>query len=99
MSRSIPRNVPRDLEFGTYRSKCDYCGTPFWRHELQRDGAGLLYCVDEGDGLDKVTLSELNALGAMEQSVQHAPNDSAFRVYSDDTVTPLEDVLPGGRTF
>ncbi len=97
--RSIPKRIPKDLEFETYTAKCDYCGTPFYRHELQRDGAGLLYCVDEGDGLDKVTLNELNAQGAMEHRVEHGPNDSAFRVHSDDVVVPLADVLPGGRTF
>lgn len=99
MSRSIPRNVPKDLEYGTYRSQCAYCGVPFYRHELQRDGSGLLFCKDEGEGLDKTTLSELNAQGAAEQSVEHGQADSAYRLHSDDTVTPLADVLPGGRTF
>lgn len=97
--RSIPKKVPKDIEFGTYTSKCDYCGAVFYRHQLQRDRAGLLFCPDEGEGLDKVLLTELNAQGAEEHQVQHGPNDSGFRVHSDDTVTPLEDVLPGGTTF
>lgn len=97
--RTIGKKWPKELEFASYVAKCDYCGTPWRREQLQRDRAGLLFCPDEGFGLDRVALSELNAQGAAEHRPAHGPNDSGFRINSDDVVTPLEDVLPGGRTF
>lgn len=42
---------------------CDYCGSIWYRSQLYKDGAGMLVCPDEGEGLDAVTLNELNAQG------------------------------------
>lgn len=44
-----------------YAATCDYCGTRWPRSKMYRDGAGLLVCPTEGDGLDAVTLNRDNA--------------------------------------
>lgn len=43
---------------GDFAARCSYCGTYWLRSSLRRDAAGLLYCPQEGTGLDSVALSE-----------------------------------------
>jgi len=62
--QTIGRRHPRDAPKGEYVSRCDYCGTLWHRSKLKKDGAGLYYCPQEGDGLDAVTLSKMVAARA-----------------------------------
>lgn len=57
IGRKRPKRSPR----GDVATYCDYCGIGYLRSELVRDGAGLLRCKDEGNGRDRVTLSQLTA--------------------------------------
>lgn len=50
--------------------ECDYCGVPWLRSKLRRDRSGLLYCPDEGGGLDQVTLNEQNAANAARRTMR-----------------------------
>lgn len=61
MSKTIGRHKPRSLPKGDYECLCDYCGTVFYRSKLRRDGSGKLFCPDEGEGKDAVTLSQESA--------------------------------------
>lgn len=73
---------------GDFACMCSYCGT-FWnRSELQEDEAGLLYCPQEGDGLDAVALSEGNAAGAAEYLGPQPTGEWG------QTVRPITDVAP-----
>jgi hypothetical protein len=56
---------------GDYAEKCAYCGAKWFRSELKRDGSGKLYCPDEGDGLDTVTLGKIQQQNA--QEAMHRP--------------------------
>jgi hypothetical protein len=48
---------------------CAYCGAQWRASQLKKDRAGNLYCPDEGDGLDAVALSELNAAQARDTAI------------------------------
>lgn len=97
--RTIGKHWPKDAEFCDYTAKCDYCDVLWRRSQLTRDGAGFLYCPDEGDGLDRVTLDELNAAYAQEEERKGTEQDRGQYPVVDDTATPLSTVLPGGTTF
>lgn len=64
--RTIGKRWPRNAPRGDVQEMCDYCGVQWRRSQLRKDGAGLWVCPDEKDGLDKVTLSMLNAKDAAE---------------------------------
>lgn len=64
MSRTIGRKKPRNLPGGDYVTMCAYCGANWYRSQLRLDGSGKLFCPDEGDGLDAVTLDRMNAAEA-----------------------------------
>ena len=59
--QTIGRRVRPGLPRGDFHCHCDICGVLWYRSQLRRDGAGRLVCPDEGDGLDAVTLSRLDA--------------------------------------
>lgn len=60
MRRTIGTRLGRKIP-GDYVAQCAYCGANWRRSKLRRDGSGQLVCPDEGDGLDRVTLDEINA--------------------------------------
>ena len=62
--RSIPTRLPMNTAIRETRSLCSYCGASWLSGDLRRDGAGLLACPLEGDGLDVVTLGKANAEAA-----------------------------------
>lgn len=67
-------------EPGDYPCFCDYCGVKWRRSQLRRDGSGKLYCPDEGDGRDAVTLSKLNAAAALAgRRIPSGPKDGKSR--------------------
>lgn len=98
--RTIGKHWPKSAEFCDYTAKCDYCDVLFRRSQLRRDGAGFLACPDEGDGLDRVTLDELNLEGSLEETRRGAPGDNDRGQYPtvDETATPLATTI-GGTTF
>lgn len=55
---SVPRNIDRK---GEVLSRCDVCGVPWLRSELQRGRDGLLRCANDRPGRDELTLAELTA--------------------------------------
>jgi len=55
---SVPRNIDRK---GEVLSRCDVCGVPWLRSELQRGRDGLLRCTNDRPGRDELTLAELTA--------------------------------------
>lgn len=57
IGRSVGSRSPR----GKVPTRCDYCGIPWPRNRLTRDGAGLLRCPDDRSGADVVTLSKFEA--------------------------------------
>jgi hypothetical protein len=98
--RTIGKHWPKTAEFCDYTAKCDYCDVLWRRSQLTRDGAGFLRCPDEGDGLDRVTLDEMNLEGALEEQRRAAPGDNDRGQYPtvDDTAVPLVTTI-GGTTF
>lgn len=70
--RTIGRRWPADKPFGEFVSVCDYCGVPWYRSQLRRDGAGLLACPDEGDGPSATEQLEANAEKAMRWAGEQA---------------------------
>jgi hypothetical protein len=93
--RTIGPRWPRDAEFRDYTAKCDYCDVVWRRSQLVRDGAGFLTCPDEGDGLDRVTLDEMNLAGAQEEPYRYGQNDRGQYPTVSDVATPLDDVIDG----
>lgn len=71
MARTIGKRWPATAPKGDYQARCDYCDVAWRRSQLKRDRAGLLYCPDEGEGRDSVTLDEANAAAA--ESYRNAP--------------------------
>jgi hypothetical protein len=61
---TIGKKWPTKKPNGDYRRECDYCGAMWRRSQLKADGSGLLYCPDEGNGADSVTLDRINATNA-----------------------------------
>jgi len=91
--RSIQRRIPPNQPVGDFRCLCDYCGAAYMRSELVRDGAGLLVCPGEGEGLDKVTLDEMQA--AMQpMPYEYEGTDGAVDPLSTD-VAPVIPFLQG----
>lgn len=77
--RTIGRHVPADLARGDFVSKCDYCGAPFYRSQLRRDGSQFLVCELCDTGPDMQTQLRRNAELAEEYGVRQA--DLAEPVY------------------
>ena len=92
--RTIGPRWPVDQECEDHVAVCAYCSTPFPRSKLRRDGAGLLVCPTHGDGLDKVTLAELNAAGAAEEYMPAQVEDGEYPK-PHYTVVPLRTTLAG----
>lgn len=59
--RTIGRHVPADKPHGDFVSRCDYCGAPWYRSTLRRDGSGFLVCEPCDTGPDKMTQLRRNA--------------------------------------
>lgn len=93
--RTIGKRWPKEAEFCDYTAKCDYCDVLWRRSQLTRDGAGFLYCPDEGEGLDRVTLDEMNLAGALEEDRRGHENDRGQYPTLDETATPLDTVIEG----
>lgn len=70
MGRTIPGKVPSNWPRGTYKTRCDYCGAAYMRHELRRNEAGFLVCPTDAPGRDEVLLSRLNAEHAAQVTKQ-----------------------------
>ena len=64
MARTIGKRWPSTAPRKDYPAYCAFCGVKWRRSELRRDTAGRLVCPDEGDGLDEVILTQMNADGA-----------------------------------
>lgn len=62
--RTIGRHWHTDRAQGDRPAMCDYCGALFPRSELRQDAAGKLYCSMDA-GVDEVTLTQANAMGAL----------------------------------
>lgn len=62
MARTLPNRIPKNHPRGTYQACCDYCGAPYYRHQLVRKEGGLLACISTcASGRDEVQLSRMNA--------------------------------------
>lgn len=61
MRRSFLHHNWSRAPFGDYESMCDICGVACPRSKLRKKADGLLYCPDDADGRDAVTLSRLNS--------------------------------------
>lgn len=97
--RTIGKHWPKSAEFCDYTAKCDYCDVVWRRSQLRRDGAGFLACPDEGDGLDRVTLDQMNEAASLEDERSNpGENDRGQYPKVTETVTPLSTTL-GGVTF
>lgn len=59
--RTLPRKWGQDGGGQDYPATCDYCGCPWPRSKLRRDGAGRLACPQEGPGLSTVELAKAEA--------------------------------------
>lgn len=69
--RTIGKKWPKKAPRGDYQAACDFCGAHWRRSQLKTDTGGMLYCPDEGDGLDSAGLSEMNA--SMAERVVRSP--------------------------
>lgn len=72
MPRSLPRNW-RNAPRGDYETTCSICGAAWQRSKLVRKADGLLYCPDDRNGRDAVTLARLNA--SRIPRLGHVPHD------------------------
>lgn len=62
--RTIRRKLSRGHSPNDTQRMCAYCGVVWYKSRLKMDRSGNLYCPDEGNGRDAVTLSEGNAAAA-----------------------------------
>ena len=98
MSRTIGRHRPKSSPRNDYEAMCDYCGVAYLRSQLRRDAAHRLYCRDEGNGRDQVTLGRLIAQDSARPRHGQFPKDGGSFDHSDDppstgNPTPFD---PGG---
>ncbi len=99
MSQTIGRHWPRSAPKGDYQAICGHCGAAWRRSQLFRDGAGLLTCPDEGEGLDVNTVTEMNA--AMNEPWMRSEHDAQGPLLSTDTAPDLAALIgqvPTGET-
>lgn len=98
--KTIGNRIPTTVSRNDYPCRCDYCGVPWYRSQLRVDGAGKLYCPQEGDGLDAVTLNEIDAAERMEEIPELEPRDGTFAKLPLQATPPtLESIVgSGGRT-
>lgn len=83
--KTIPSKWSRAWR-GDYECTCDVCGVRWRRSQLKRKADGLLYCPDDMDGRDAVTLSELNASRSTEGYDDFNERDGAL---DRDVYTPF----------
>jgi hypothetical protein len=95
VSRTIGRHWDRPR--GDRAARCDYCGAYWHRSELVEDGAGLLRCPDEGNGLDATTLMNENARGASEYMGPRPSDGKGVPIPPHDTsdIVPLRTRIGG----
>ena len=87
MPRSLPRNW-RNAPRGDFETLCSICGVAWQRSKLVRKADGLLYCPDDKDGRDAVTLSRLNA--ARIPRLHHIPQDGGgFESRAYEAIAPV----------
>lgn len=61
---TVGRRWPGSAPKGDYACLCDICGVRWRRSQLVEMADGLLYCPDDADGRDPVTLGKLEAANA-----------------------------------
>lgn len=93
--RTIGNHVPRSFKSGDYPCLCDYCGVPWYRSELRKDGAGKLYCPQEGEGLDAQTLLEIEASEQLQEERQLEPRDGSFAKLPEQPPADLLSTIVG----
>ncbi len=95
----ISRHWPKRALKGDFSANCDICGVLWRRSELTRKADGLLYCPDDADGRDAVTLNDLNARAAEAIGTQERVFSGA--ALQKDTYTDVVDVatVVGDVTF
>lgn len=91
---TIGRRWPTQTPEGDYAATCDICGVLWRRSQLSRKRDGLLYCPDDVDGDDEVTLSEANAAPDYNKARQHRGGSYPRKNYDPDPVyiIDVEDV-------
>ncbi len=95
--KTIGRRIPASVSRSDYPALCDYCGTPWYRSQLRKDGAGKLACPFEGDGLDEVTLGQIEAKRSIRQPRDVRAREGTFPKedpFREDTVH-LTEIDPG----
>lgn len=73
--RTIGRHISGAATANDYICNCSYCGVPFCRSQLVRDGANYLACPQDARFRDVVTLQKGNAAGARRPRVNIVPQD------------------------
>lgn len=59
--KTISYKWPRGAKYGDYTIRCDICGVHWRRSVCRKDGSGWWRCPDDQDGLDPVTLDQMNS--------------------------------------
>lgn len=71
---------------------CDICGVMWRRSQLERKADGLLYCPDDRDGRDPVTLARLQAERAKETRAPLPPSDGRMYARGYTAISRVETV-------
>lgn len=93
--QQIGRHWPSSAPPGDYQALCSYCGSPWRRSQLRRDGAGNLMCPDD-EGLDSVTLDRMNR--EMGPNYKRYLNDARTETKVTETAPDLAAII-GHVTF
>lgn len=83
---------------GDRQAQCDICKVVWYRSQLTRKADGLLYCPDDVDGRDAVTLSVGNAEGSRRRGRRPNTGGSLYKDPVEPT-PPLPPWILNERTF
>ena len=76
-----------------YPVECGYCGVPWPRDRMVKDGTGMWVCPDDQRGRDRSTLDRINA--AVRPFRGPAPADAPVHTYASPTNPIPSDWEPG----
>lgn len=105
--RTIPKNWALTAGSQDYPAMCSYCGVPWPRSRLRKDGGGKLACPDEGRGLSVFEAQQEDAASAAGLGQRKNMSDGQAFVSQpllvehasrreDDGTTTSYDAIPEG---
>lgn len=93
MAHTIGKHLKGGRRKYDYESVCSYCGSAWLRSDLNVDAAGHYRCPQDSQGLDIVTLSEMNASALMRDFTPPETQDGLIQsVALKDKTNPIDIV-------